>query len=358
MTKIAFSIGTRAELIKIFPVLKGLDEYTLIHTGQHSLGPLLDLFDLKEPDMVLSSPPKGSTKFFFNTPKALAWSIGMAGRIRKAVKKSKADVLVYHGDTMTTAASAIASKFSKVNGVHLEAGLRSGSLWEPWPEELSRKIADRYSKTLLAVSEGTKENLLKAKVKGTILNTGNTIVDAAIEAKEIGKGLVDIPETEYAVVTAHRQENLRSRERMTNLVNIVKNVPIDTYFFAHDNTIAALKKFHLYKPLVKHVKFARLGNYVTFTHWLANSKLILTDGGSIQEESLVFKKPCILLRKKTERIEGLATGINFLTGMNVPFAIRKIDEVLNEDYKVPKFKNPYGERGVSKKVVEELQKSE
>ncbi|MBR9680832.1 MAG: UDP-N-acetyl glucosamine 2-epimerase [Candidatus Altiarchaeota archaeon] len=354
MAKVAFSIGTNAELIKIFPVLKRLDEYTLIHTGQHSIGKLLDLFDLPEPELTLSAPPKATTKFFFNTPKAAIWSLGMIGRIRRAIKKSKAEVIAYHGDTMSTASSALATRLSSAKGAHLEAGLRSGSIWEPWPEEISRKIADKYSKLLMAVSQGTQENLINARVRGRIVNTGNTIIDAALEAHQIGKGVVDTPDTEYAIVTAHRQENLRSEKRMRNLVEIVKNIPIPTYFFVHDNTVAALKKFNLYKPLANKVKLARFTNYPSFIQWLANSRILFTDGGSIQEESLVFKKPCILLRKKTERVEGLKTGINFLTDMNVQFAIRKMDEVLSDDWKTPKFKNPYGEKGVSKKVVKEL----
>lgn len=331
-----------------------MDEYILIHTGQHSLGNLLDMFGIREPDKVLTPPPTDTTRFYMNAPRAAFWSFNVMNRIRKALKKSDITKLVYHGDTMTTASSAMASRLAGVEGAHLEAGLRSGSIWEPFPEEISRKVADKYSRLLLAVSEGTRENLLKAKVRGRVVNTGNTIIDSALESFKIGEGKVDIPDEEYAVVTAHRHENLRSRARMEALAEIVANVPIDTYFFAHDNTVAALKKFGLFKPLARKAKIARLSNYVTFTQWLAGSRLVLTDGGSIQEESLVFKKPCILLRRRTERVEALQTGINFLTDMNPKYAIRKIDQVLDDDWKPPKFKNPYGEEGVSKKVVKTL----
>jgi UDP-N-acetylglucosamine 2-epimerase (non-hydrolysing) len=351
---VAFSIGTRAELIKTFPVLKRMKEYVLIHTGQHSLGNLLDLLDVREPDKVLTAPPSDTTKFYMNTPRAALWSLKVTNRIRRMLKKEGITKLVYHGDTMTTASSALASRLAGVEGVHLEAGLRSGSIWEPFPEEISRKVADRYSRLLLAVSEGTKENLIKSRVRGRIVNTGNTIIDSALESFKMGKGQVEIPDEEYAVVTAHRHENLRSRKRMEALAEIVMNVPIETYFFAHDNTVAALKRFGLFKPLARKARIARLSDYVTFTQWLAGSRLVLTDGGSIQEESLVFKKPCILLRRRTERVEALQTGINFLTDMNPKYAIRKIDQVLDDDWKPPRFKNPYGEKGVSKKVVKTL----
>jgi UDP-N-acetylglucosamine 2-epimerase (non-hydrolysing) len=355
--KIAVSIGTRAEFIKMFPVLKQLDEYTLIHTGQHSIAGLRELFGVKEPDRVLTVPPTDTTKFYLNTPKAIWWNLKVMGRLRNAVKESGAELLAYHGDTMTTASSALASRVSPAKGAHIEAGLRSGSIWEPFPEEISRKVADRFSRLLLAVSEGTKENLLKAKVRGRIVNTGNTIIDSALEAYKMGKGTVDVPDTEYAVVTAHRHENLRDRARMEALAEIVNEVPIDTYFFAHDNTIASLKRFGLLKPLSQKVNLVRFSNYVTFIQWLANARLVLTDGGSIQEESLVFRKPCIILRKKTERTEALDTGINFLTGMNPVYAIRKMDQVLADDWKPPRFKNPYGQKGASKKVVDTLQES-
>ena len=258
---------------------------------------------------------------------------------------------------MTTAASAIASKFCKAKGVHLEAGLRSGSIREPFPEEISRRIADSFSDVALAVSEGTKNNLDKSGwFRGRAVTVGNTVVDSALEAYEMSKGKASTPNGRYAIVTVHRQENLRSEERMRRIVRIIQSVPIETYFFAHDNTIAALKKFGLLKPLAKKVKLVKLSGYLEFIQWLAKCNIILTDGGSIQEESLVFKKPCIILRNRTERLEGLRTKINFLTGLNVKYAERKINQVLASGYKVPKFKNPYGEKGVSDKVVGELDK--
>ncbi len=246
MSKIAFSIGTRAELIKVFPVLKRLKDYTLIHTGQHNISELLQRFKLREPDVVLSEPPKDSTKFYFNTTQAIKWSLRMTKEIGKAAKEHEAKVLVYHGDTMTTAASAIASKRSKLIGVHLEAGLRSGSILEPFPEEISRIISDNFSKIGFAVSNQTKKNLKNSFFfTGKAIKTGNTIVDSALEAYKLARKDIKPPKGDYAIVTAHRQENLRSYDRMLRLVRIVKSVPIDTYFFAHDNTIKALKNLTL-----------------------------------------------------------------------------------------------------------------
>lgn len=357
MGKIAFAIGTRAELIKTFPVLKRMDDYVLIHTGQHSLGNLLDVFGLKAPDYVLSRPPDRSTKFYFSKAKAAGWSIGMVWKIRGALKDSGASVLVYHGDTMTTAAAAVAAKLSKAKGVHLEAGLRSGSIKEPFPEEISRRIADSLSDVALAVSKGTEKNLKESKwFRGKVVNVGNTVVDAALEARKMSAGKSKTPNGRFAVVTVHRHENIRSKERMRKIVRIVGEVPIETYFFAHDNTLAALKKFGLLKVLAKKVKLVRLSGYLEFIQWIAKSSLILTDGGSIQEESLVFGKPCLILRNRTERTEGLGTGINFLTELDVEYAKKRMEEVLSPGYSLPKFKNPYGGKGVSDRVVGELKK--
>jgi UDP-N-acetylglucosamine 2-epimerase len=102
---------------------------------------------------------------------------------------------------------------------------------------------------------------------------------------------------------------------------------------------------------MKNIKIMPLVNYFKFIFLLANCKYLITDGGSIQEESLIFKKPCIILRKRTERQEGLETGINFLTNLNVDYAKEIIKKLENDKFKVKNFKNPYGQPGVSRKIV-------
>jgi UDP-N-acetylglucosamine 2-epimerase len=134
-------------------------------------------------------------------------------------------------------------------------------------------------------------------------------------------------------------------------------VKIKAIWPLHANTAKSIERFGLVGEVkdMKNLQLMSLTNYGDFIFFLSNCDYLITDGGSIQEESLVFKKPCILLRKKTERQEGLSTGINFLTRLNVNRTKEIIDKIEKGKIKVKKFKNPYGEKGVSKKIVEELE---
>src|SRR3989344_7459473 len=168
---IAIVIGTKAELIKCMPLMLELQrqkkDYWFIHTGQHSLKGACEEFSLKRPDYVLSKAPKLSTKFWSKINKTgVICCLKMVLRARKLINKLKPKYVIYHGDTMSTSVAAIGS--SKLlnpgknwKNVHLEAGLRSGNLFEPFPEEISRQISDGFSDMLLAVSDLTEENLKK-----------------------------------------------------------------------------------------------------------------------------------------------------------------------------------------------------
>ncbi len=341
-SNIAIIIGTKAELIKCIPVMLELQkqkkEYWFIHTGQHSLGEACTEFGVKKPDFILSKEPDRSTKFWSKINRnSLIWFLQMIPKIRRSLKKLKLKYIIYHGDTMSTAAASIAS--SKLlnlkktwESVHLEAGLRSGSLFEPFPEELSRIISDKFSDILLAVSDLTEKNLQKYKNKKKILKIGNTIIDSALlsydQAKK--KGFKKI-KSRYALINIHRHENIKNKERLEKIIKILNAVKINAIWPLHANTARAIEEFGFANKVknMKNIQLKSLTNYDNFIFLLANCEYLITDGGSIQEESLVFKKPCILLRKKTERQEGLSTGINFLTNL----------------------KNPYGKKELSKKII-------
>jgi len=366
--KIAIVIGTKAELIKTFPVMLELQkqkkDYWFIHTGQHPLGNICEEFKIKKPDFILSKEPEISTKFWSKINKnSFSWFLSMIFKIRRLIKRIKPRYVIYHGDTMSTAAAAIAS--SKLlnprktwKNIHLEAGLRSGSLFEPFPEEISRQISDRFSDILLAVSDLTEKNLDKYKNEKQIIKVGNTIIDSALISYNKAKKMkLKKPRGKYALINIHRHENLNSRERLEKIAEIIRNIKIKAIWPLHDNTAYFLKKYGLIGEIKKmtNIKITPLVNYPYFIFLLANCKYLITDGGSIQEESLVFKKPCILLRKKTERQEGLSTGINFLTRLNVERTKNIIKYIENRKIKIKKFKNPYGEKGVSKKIMEVLE---
>jgi UDP-N-acetylglucosamine 2-epimerase len=141
-------------------------------------------------------------------------------------------------------------------------------------------------------------------------------------------------------------------------VEIIKSIKINAIWPLHDNTQYYLKKYGLFEELkkMKNLEITPLVNYEKFIFLMAKCKYLVTDGGSIQEESLVFKKPCIILRKATERQEGLSTGINFLTKLDVDYSKELIDTLEKSNLKTKSFKNPYGEKGLSKKIVSLLTK--
>lgn len=265
---------------------------------------------------------------------------------------------------MSTAAASIAS--SKIlnpkktwKNIHLEAGLRSGSMFEPFPEEISRKISDKFSDILLAVSDLTEYNLKNSNGFSSkeIKKLGNTIVDSAIITHNKAKKMYKKQNYEYALINIHRHENLRSKERMKKILEILKCIKIEAIWPLHDNTAHYLKKYGLMEELrnIKNIEIIPLTNYFKFIFFLANCKYLITDGGSIQEESLIFKKPCLLLRRKTERQEGLSTGINFLTKLNVAYSKKLIDKIEKNEIKVKNFENPYGKKGVTKEILKNFE---
>ncbi len=368
---IAIVIGTKAELIKCMPVMlelqKRMTDYWFIHTGQHPLGKACEEFGIKKPDFILSEEPKISTKFWSKiNNNSVKWFFKMIFKIRKLLRKLKPKYVIYHGDTMSTAAASIASG-KKFNGktktwknVHLEAGLRSGSMREPFPEEISRQISDRFSDILLAVSGLSEENLKKIIRKNQkIIQTGNTILDSsAIVYEKIKNKKYPKPKKEYFLVNVHRYENLKSKKRLQAILEILKYTKIKGIWPLHDNTKQRLEKYGLIGELkkIKNIEITPLESYDKFLFLLKNSKYLIVDGGSIQEESLIFKKPCILLRKTTERPEGLLTGIDFLTKLDVEKTKKIIEDIENNKLKIKKFENPYGEKGLSKQIVDELLK--
>ncbi len=359
-SKIAIIIGTKAELIKCMPLMLELQkqkrEYWFIHTGQHPLEKACEEFNVKKPDFVLSKEPEISTKFWSKMSKnSISWFFSVTRKIKRLIRNLKPAYVLYHGDTMSTAAAAIAS--SKLlnpkkswRNVHLEAGLRSGSLFEPFPEEISRQISDRFSDILLAVSDLTEKNLNREYPNKQIIKIGNTLVESSKMIYNMAKKKFKKEKTEYVLINIHRHEHLRKKSNLQKIIKIINSIKSRGIWPLHDNTEYHLKKYGLFDKIKKEkILITPLKNYEEFIFLLANCKYLITDGGSIQEESLVFKKPCLILRNRTERQEGLKTGLNFLT-MSVKEA-RMVIRMLEGNISV---KNPYEEKEISKKILEAL----
>ncbi len=359
--KIAFVLGTRAELIKTAPVMIELRNnktgYYFIHTGQHNLRELCDVFGLSGPDIVLSKTPNKSSKFNANIFKAVFWNISLVFKLRNLLKGLKETrYVIYHGDTMTTASAAISSSkllnpWKKYKNVHLEAGLRSGNIFEPFPEEISRIIADKFSDILLTVSRKSTKNV--SNYKKRIINTGNTIVDSIDLAERKSGKLKSLSKGKFALISIHRHENIKNRRRLSRIIEILESLEIPSYFAMHDNTKNQIVKFGFYDRLKrnKNIHIIKPLDYFAFIHQMKKCSLLICDGGSIQEESLIFMKPCIILRDYTERPEGLESNFQFLSRLNVEMTKKKIREYLAADFKPVEIKNPYGEKGLSKKIV-------
>jgi len=182
-----FILGTRAQLIKTFPVMLELKkrgiEYKFIHTGQHDIDYICETFGIDKPDVVLTPPPKTSSKFGTNKLKAIKWNLLLWRKLKRALDDiENIDYVISHGDTMTAAASLfytskLLNPFRKYKTVHLEAGLRSGNIFEPFPEEIARITCDFFSDVLLTVSKTSTKNVSKFKNK-KIINTGNSVMDS------------------------------------------------------------------------------------------------------------------------------------------------------------------------------------
>ena len=300
-SKIAIVIGTKAELIKTFPVMLELQkqgkDYWFIHTGQHALGKACEEFGVKKPDFIIRPEPKISTKY---------WSIiklstfldcvRIMFNIRKLLIKLQPKYVIYHGDTMSTAMAAGASStilnpFKKWKNVHLEAGLKSGSLLEPFPEEFTRQIVSRFTDLLFAVSDKAVENLDRRCnfVKNQIIKTGNTIIDSALITSKKSKNKYKKPSQEYFLINVHRYENLKNKKRLSQILNILEKTKIKGLWPLHDNTRKYLNKYGLMKKLqqLKNIEIDPLTNYANFIFLIKGCKYLIVDGGSIQEESLI-----------------------------------------------------------------------
>jgi len=367
--KIAIIIGTKAELIKCMPLMKELQDqkkdYWFISTGQHPLTKLSEKIGVKKPDFIIRPEPEISTKYWSIIKlKTFLECVGIVFDIKKVIKKIKPKYVVYHGDTMSTAMAACASStvlnpFKSWKNVHLEAGLESGSLKEPFPEEITRQIISKFTDILFAVSDQSVKNLKKRinLVGGKIIKTGNTVVDATwIGYNNAKKSRYKIPSKEYFLVNMHRYENLKDVQRLKAIIGILKQTKIQGFWPIHDNTKRYIEKYGLMGELkrIKNIKIMPLVSHEKWTILLSGCKYVIADGGSIQEESLILKKPYLILRKYTERKEGLTTGINFLTNLNVKYSKELIEKIESNKLKIPDFKNPYGEIGLTKKIVELL----
>lgn len=310
-------IGTKAQYIKTAPVLRLMDEsgvaFRLIDSGQHAAfsQQLRSELKISDPDLLLG----GIKDDVASIPDAIRWSLRLARRLstpkklRREVFSADAQVCIVHGDTPSTLLAALMARRAGLKLAHLEAGLRSHSLSDPFPEELIRIIVMRLSHALFAPDETSADNLRKLRVRGRIIPTsGNTVIDALRFSLQ---GAAVHP-SGPVVATMHRVENLHRNSRLVGFVDflmrVVEDRPVQLYL--HAPTQKALDRAGQIQRLeAAGVSMSPLSSHASFTKALASAPFVITDGGSIQEECALLGVPTLLWRKASERGDGIGKNI-------------------------------------------------
>lgn len=313
---IQIAIGTKAQFIKMAPIVHQLEArslpYRLIDLGQHALinERLRSEFSIREPDVFLS---RGADVARLGA--GLAWMLRLlsrtwsADRLKREVFGGEDGYCLIHGDTVSTVVALWLAQRAGLKVAHVEAGLRSYSLTQPFPEELVRLIVMRGSDLLFAPSAWAHENLvamgLGAKAVRICANTSLESCRFSL-AQRVDHGLGPEP---YALVTTHRMENIFSRGRMIMLLELIEKIArvMRVVFVQHKPTIAKLEELGLTSRLqsIPNIEFRTLQSHGAFVALVAGCQFVVTDGGSIQEECFYLDKPCLILRSVTERREGL-----------------------------------------------------
>lgn len=365
MLKVMTIFGTRPEAIKMAPVVKALeaaDDMASIVTvtAQHRemLDQVLHLFSIT-PDYDLNIMSQGQTLYDV-TCKAL---LGLQG----VLKEAKPDVVLVHGDTTTTFVGALAAFYEGIPVGHVEAGLRTGNIYSPFPEEMNRKLTGAIGTYHFAPTSTSESNLLKENINPAHLYvTGNTVIDALQTTvqtdytfKEELLNQIDYINNKVILVTTHRRENLG--DPMRNVYEAIRDIineqaDVEVIFPMHRNpkvrsivqeVLGDMPRVHLIEPL----------EYEPFANLMARTYLIMTDSGGIQEEAPSLGKPVLVLRDTTERPEAVEAGTVKLVGTDKESVYRTATELLvNETayLAMSNAVNPYGDGLASDRIVQAL----
>lgn len=368
--KIMPIFGTRPEAIKMFPVIHALRTIPQIDTivcvtAQHRaiLDQVLNLANIR-PDIDLDLMQTDQTLDMLMSRLILG--------LGTILDREKPDRILVHGDTLTTMAASISAYFRKIPVGHVEAGLRSGNIYSPWPEEVNRKITGVIADLNFAPTH-TAANALRAEnvASDKIFVTGNTVIDALLATSEIiacdkslASGLDNICQRfkgkKIVAVTSHRRENFG--DGMENIAlaiaDLAKHPDVAIVFPIHPNPnvrpamerhLAGLNNVALIEPL----------DYTHFVRLLGMAYLVLTDSGGVQEEAPSLGKPVLVMRDTTERPEGIAAGTALLVGTDKTRIVNELKYLIDnaEAYDaMSKSHNPYGDGTAGKQIVEIIAK--
>jgi len=372
--KILIVFGTRPEAIKMAPLVKEFQKDTenfetkICVTAQHRemLDQVLDLFKIT-PDYDLNIMKPGQDLYDVTSNILL--------KIKPVLEGFNPDVVLVHGDTVTTFATSLAAYYQKIKIGHVEAGLRTGNLYSPWPEEGNRRLTGILTDYHFSPTETSKHNLLNEGVdESKIIVTGNTVIDALqlvvnkidsnehlrsrIEKTIIQSGFKEL-DSKFILVTGHRRENFGQGflSICEALKVLAKNNPdINILYPVHLNP-------NVRKPVnellsnVSNIKLVEPFQYEEFIYLMSKSYLILTDSGGIQEEAPSLGKPVLVMRDTTERPEAVEAGTVKLVGSDQNNIVKEVQNLLDDSseyQRMSKAHNPYGNGNASKKILKIL----
>ena len=372
MKKVLLVFGTRPEAIKMAPLVLAFQKHAheieakVCVTAQHRemLDQVLHIFDIK-PDYDLNIMKPGQDLYDVTSNILLG--------MKEVLTSYKPDVVFVHGDTTTTIATAMSAFYQKIPVAHVEAGLRTGDIYSPWPEEANRKLTSQITQYHFAPTQTSQENLLKEGVnKNNIYVTGNTVIDALLwvlakieKTKEIKEALIKTINKEFTafgdnkrfvLITGHRRENFgQGFLDMCSAIKTLAQAHTDVNFVypVHLNPnvqkpvlelLSGIENVYLVSPL----------EYEPFVYLMSKSYLILTDSGGIQEEAPSLGKPVLVMRDTTERPEAIDAGTVKLVGTNPENIISEVTRLLEDKVvyeQMSQAHNPYGDGKACEKII-------
>jgi UDP-N-acetylglucosamine 2-epimerase (non-hydrolysing) len=364
-------LGTRPEAIKMAPLYLAMkdDDYfdvRLCATAQHRqmLDQVLELFQIK-PDYDLNLMKVGQDLSDITSSVLLG--------MREVFSSWTPDLVIVHGDTTTTLGASLATYYAKIKLAHVEAGLRTGNKYAPWPEEGNRKITTAIADYNFSPTEESAENLIREGVlNGNIIVTGNTVIDALVKvvkrienesvvANRLEKHFEFLDKTKkILLVTGHRRENFgRGFEEICRaLVEISRCDNIQIVYPVHLNPsvqepvkrmLSGINNIHLIEPQ----------EYLPFVYLMKMSYMIITDSGGVQEEAPSLGKPVLVIRDTTERPEAVKAGTVKLVGTNADKIVYEAMKLINDQSsyeEMAKAHNPYGDGKSSLRIIEHIKK--
>ena len=362
MIKVMSIFGTRPEAIKMAPLVKELErreetESIVCVTAQHRqmLDQVLDTFAIM-PDYYLNIMKQGQTLSDITT----AALLGLEG----VIKEARPDLILFHGDTTTTFAGALAAFYQQVAIGHVEAGLRTDNKYSPYPEEMNRQMVDRLTDMFFAPTALSRENLLRENVPAEkIYVTGNTAIDAmatTVRGDYTHPELDWIGENERLILlTAHRRENLGDpmRSIFRGVRRIVDEFPdVKVLYPIHLNPAVRQVAREVFEGCER-IRLIEPLEVFDFHNFQNRSFIILTDSGGIQEEAPSLGKPVLVLRDTTERPEGIEAGTLKLVGTDAETIYRETRRLLTDEAeyrRMSRASNPYGDGHASQRIADAI----